>query len=63
MHGVNAERVEEAVYLGDIIQQDEKNTSNIKSRVKKGLGIVSKIMDMWNTVTYGGKYFETAVTL
>ena len=63
VHGVKAERVEEAVYLGDIIQQDGKNTSNIKNRVKKGLGIVSKIMDMLNTVTYGEKYFETAATL
>ena len=63
MHGVKAERVEEAVYLGDIIQQDGKNTSNIKNRVKKGIGIVSKIMDMLNTVTYGEKYFETAATL
>ena len=35
VHGVNTERVEEAVYLGDIIRQDGKNTSNIKSRVKE----------------------------
>ena len=42
VHGVKTERVEEAVYLGDIIRQDGKNTSNIKSRVKKGVGIVTK---------------------
>jgi hypothetical protein len=40
VHGVKTDRVEEAVYLGDIIRQDGKNTSNIKHRVNKGLGIV-----------------------
>ena len=63
VHGVKADRVEEAVYLGDIIRQDGRNTSNVKSRVNKGLGIVSKIMDILKTVSYGEKYFEIATTL
>ena len=63
VHGVKADRVEEAVYLGDIIRQDGRNTSNVKSRVNKGLGIVSKIMDILKTVSYGVKYFEIATTL
>lgn len=63
VHGIKAGRVEEAVYLGDILRQDGKNTSNIKSRVKKGLGIVTKIMDILKTVSYGEKYFEIAITL
>ena len=63
VHGVQAEQVEEAVYLGDIIRQDGKNTSNIKSRINKGLGIVTQIMEILKTVSFGSKYFEIAVTL
>jgi hypothetical protein len=60
---MKADRVDEAVYLGDIIKQDGKNTSNIKNRVNKGLGIVSKIMDILKAISYGKKYFKMAVTL
>ena len=62
VHGVKADRVDEAVYLGDTIRQDGRNTSNIKNRVNKGLGIVAKIMDILKTVSYGEKYFEIAIT-
>ena len=63
VHGVKTDRVAEAVYLGDIIREDGKNHSNIKNRAKKGLGIVSKIMNILETITYGSKYFEIAATL
>ena len=63
VHGKIAQKVEEAVYLGDIIRQDGKNSSNIKNRANKGLGIVTKIMDILKTVSYGKKYFKMAVTL
>ena len=63
VHGVKGGRVYEAVYLGHLLRQDGKNTSNIKNRVKKGLGIVTKIMDILKTVSYGEKYFEIATTL
>ena len=56
VHGHKTEKVSEAVYLGDKIRQDGKNTSNIKSRVKKGLGIVSRIMDILKTISFGKKY-------
>ena len=42
VHGQEADRVPEAVYLGDIISQDGKNSLNIKSRVSKGMGIISQ---------------------
>ena len=45
VHGVRTSRVTEAVYLGDIIREDGKNNSNIKDRVRKGLGIVTNIMN------------------
>ena len=63
VHGQKAARVEEAVYLGDILRQDGKNSSNIKSRVNKGVGIVSKVMDILKAVSFGKKYFRIATTL
>ena len=63
IHGVKADKVTEAVYLGDIIRQDGKNISNITSRAKKGLGIVTKIMDILKAISFGDKYFEIATTL
>ena len=63
VHGLQVGRVSEAVYLGDIIREDGKNTSNIKNRTNKGLGIVSKIMSILDTITFGSKYFEIATTL
>ena len=62
VHGHPADRVNEALYLGDINRTDDKNSSNIMDRVHKGVGIVSKIMDMLNCVSFGSKYFEMANT-
>ena len=61
--GVEADKVEEAVYLGDIISQDGKNSSNIRSRANKGMGIVTKIMDILKAISFGDKYFEIATAL
>ena len=63
IHGVKGNKVTEAIYLGDIIREDGKNSSNIKNRVKKGLGIVTKIMNVLEAISFGSKYFEIAVTL
>ena len=63
VHGYRAEKVSEAVYLGDVIRQDGKNSSNIRNRVKKGMGIVTRIMDVLKTISFGHKYFEIAKTL
>ena len=63
VHGKVADRVSEAVYLGDIVSQDGKNTKNVQSRVSKGMGIVTEIMDILNTVSFGTKYFEIAIIL
>ena len=63
VHGVKADRVTEAVYLGDIIREDGKNISNIKDRVRKGMGIVTRIMNVLETISFGSKYFEIASTL
>ena len=63
VHGHQADRVDEAVYLGDIIRADGKNTSNIQNRVNKGIGQITKIMDMLKSVSFGEKFFQIANTL
>ena len=44
------EKVSSDTYLGDIVSSDGKNRLNIESRVAKGLGIVSQIMDILKCV-------------
>ena len=63
VHGKVADRVSEALYLGDIISADGKNSKNIKSRVSKGMGILTDIMNILNTVSFGEKYFQIATVL
>ena len=63
VHGKVADMVSEAVYLGDVVSQDGKNTKNVQNRVSKGMGIVTEIMDILNTVSFGSKYFEIAIIL
>ena len=63
VHGYDMERVTSDCYLGDIISSDGKNKLNIEARVAKGLGIVSQIMDILKTVSFGEHYFQIATTL
>ena len=63
VHGTKMEQVSEDTYLGDIISEDGKNTKNIRNRISKGVGIISQIMNMLETVTLGEHYFTTAVFL
>ena len=63
VHGCLMKEVKNDTYLGDIISSDGKNTLNIESRISKGLGIVSQIMDVLKSVSFGVHYFEIAATL
>ena len=63
VHGCPMKEVKNDAYLGDIISCDGKNTLNIESRVSKGLGIVSQIIDLLKCVSFGVHYFEIAATL
>ena len=63
VHGHKADKVSQAVYLGDIICQDGTNTSNIKDRVAKGMGQVNTIMHLLQTVSFGANYVQIALTL
>ena len=61
VHGTPMERVSEDTYLGDIISEDGKNSKNIRSRIAKGVGIISEIMTLLESVNLGEHYFSTAV--
>ena len=50
VHGVMTEQVQETTYLGDIIQANGKITSNIKSRVGKGIGLVTEIISILKSI-------------
>ena len=56
------EKTEEK-YLGDIISNDGRNIKNIKSRIAKGNGIVSKIMTILDAFPFGSHYFEIGLIL
>ena len=57
------ETVEEIEFLGDILSSDGKNTKNIKSRVSRGLGIISQIFIILENTAFGSHYFEIALLL
>ena len=56
------EKTEEK-YLGDIISNDGRNLKNIKSRIEKGKGIVSKIMSILDAFPFGSLHFEIGLLL
>ena len=63
IHGVKADKVSETTYLGDIIQADGKNSSNIKNRVSKGIWLVTEVLNILKSISFGKKYFEIAILL
>ena len=63
VHGFPVEKVKYDTYLGDIITQDGTNKLNTEARVNKGLGLVSQILDILKSVSFGSHFFEIAKTL
>ena len=51
------------VACGDVISADGTNTANIKARISKGNGILSKIRNYLETVSFGKHYFKIALLL
>ena len=47
------EEKEDEKYFGDIVSKDGRNIKNIKARINKGKGIVSKIMSILETIPFG----------
>ena len=63
VHGVTIESDIKEKYLGDQVASDCSNKENIEMRKSKGLGIVSQILSILDTMCLGGYYFESAVRL
>ena len=57
------EEVTEDTYLGDILSIDGKNYKNIKSRISKGNGIIARIFNILEAVSFGSHYFDIALLL
>ena len=52
------EEKKEEKYLGDVISRDGKNIKNIKARVAKGKGNVTRIITILEGIPLGQFYFE-----
>ena len=63
VHGTTMQKIKHTTYLGDIVAANSKNDLNIQSRVAKGMGNVTKIINMLEKVTLGCHYFKTAMML
>ena len=57
------EQKEEEKYLGDLISVDGRNIKNIKARIAKGTGIVTKILAMLEGIPLGKQYFKVGTIL
>ena len=63
VHGTVMQEVTEETYLGDIISNDGKNNKNIKSRISKGIGIPTQILNLLDVISFGSHYIEIALLL
>ena len=57
------EKVSEWKYLGDVINSNAKCDSNVRERVKRGIGAASQIIQMLSDLCLGKFYFQSAVIL
>ena len=57
------EESQDEKYLGDVISTDGKNIKNVKARISKGKGIISRIMTILEGIPFGHFYFEVALML
>ena len=55
--------VSEDTYLGDVVRADGRNSSNVQQRVSKGIGLISQIMRILETISFGKSYFQIALRL
>ena len=55
--------VDSFLYLGDIVNCTGTNKDNIEKRISKGIGIVSQIMSILDTISFGRHYFEIGMLL
>ena len=53
----------EQTYLGDVISDDGKHNKNVQARSNKGLGIITQIKQILDSIVYGKHHFEVAMVL
>jgi hypothetical protein len=63
VHETLMKPVLEDTYLGDVVRADGRNISNIENRVSKGLGIISQIMTVLETISFGKSYYQIGLRL
>ena len=63
VHGTVINKVTDEMYLGDLLSSDGKNTKNIRNRISKGIGLISQIMNLIESVSFGPHYFDIAMLL
>ena len=63
VHGTVMEEVEYDEYLGDVISNDGKNKMNLRKRISRGMGIITQIMNILESVSYGHHFIEIALLL
>ena len=54
---------QEQTYLGDVISTDGKHAKNVMARKNKGLGVITQITQILDSVLFGKYYFEVAMVL
>ena len=54
---------QEQTYLGDVISSDGKHAKNVIARKNKGLGVITQITQILDTVLFGKYFFEVAMIL
>ena len=63
VHGRAMECVDSDTYLGDVIASDGTNTLNIRKMISTGNGVISKIVNILESVSLGEHYFKIALLL
>jgi hypothetical protein len=54
---------QEQTYLGDVISADGKHSKNVQARKNKGLGVITQITQILDSVLFGKYFFEVAMVL
>ena len=63
VHDTVMESVQYDTYLGDIISSDGRNTRNVRSRIAKGVGKITQILNILSSISLGEYYMEIAILL
>ena len=63
VHGCKMEEVLDDVYLGDVIMHNGRNTKNVQKRVSRGLGLISQVINLLESVSFGRHYIEIGLLL